>query len=170
VIRHLLIAATFVLVTASSLSAQHAVFVVRHAERADAGMSGGTMMASDPELSAAGRSRAEALAAMLKDAGITGIFVTEYKRTQQTAAPIAKATGLEPIVVGARDVSALVSQLKAWKGNALVIGHSNTVGEVMAGLGAGAAVKIADEEYDNLFVVFGGTLVRLRYGVGIDRK
>jgi hypothetical protein len=41
---------------------------------------------------------------------------------------------------------------------------------VIAGLGAGAAVKIADEEYDNLFVVFGGTLVRLRYGVGIDRK
>ena len=60
----------------------------RHAERADSGAGG---MASDPPLSAAGRARAESLAAMLKDTKLTAIFTTEFKRTQETAAPVAAA-------------------------------------------------------------------------------
>ena len=44
----------------------------------------------DPDLSDAGRARAESLANVLKDAGITAIYATELKRTQQTAAPLAR--------------------------------------------------------------------------------
>ena len=40
---------------ASSAAAQSVVFVVRHAERADAAAGGNAMMAADPELSPAGR-------------------------------------------------------------------------------------------------------------------
>lgn len=145
--------------------AQQTIFVVRHAERADAGTAGATMMANDPELSEAGRARAQSLAAALKDAKITAIYTTEYKRTRQTAEPLASALGLEVTVVPARDMAALVEKLKG-AGNALVVGHSNTVGPILERLGVADPVTLGDEDYDNLFVVVRGekpTLVRLHF-------
>ena len=61
-----------------------------------AALVGATSMANDPDLSDVGRTRAQALATALKDAGVTAIFVTEYKRTQQTAEPLAKLLGIQP--------------------------------------------------------------------------
>jgi phosphohistidine phosphatase SixA len=141
------------------------VFVVRHAERADAGAGSSPMMASDPDLSEAGKARAQSLAATLKDAKITAIYTTQYKRTRQTAEPLAAALGLQLSVVPAADVAGLIAKVKAG-GNALVVGHSNTVGEIVAGLGVAEPVKLADNEYDNLLVVIPGekpTLVRLHF-------
>jgi hypothetical protein len=60
----------------------------------------------------------------------------------------------------------LIEKLKGATGNALVVGHSNTVGEVIAGLGVIEPVKLQDTDYDNLFVVVTGekpTLVRLHF-------
>ena len=115
------------------------------------------MMAADPDLSdtRAGQ-RAESLAAMLKDAGITAIFATEFKRTQQTAAPLAKALGITVTTVPAKDMAALVEKLKAATGKVLVVGHSNTVPEIMSGARRDAAVTIGDAEFDNLFIVVTG--------------
>ena len=160
------IAALLVLTTAGTAAAQGTVFVVRHAERADSGTMAGTTMASDPDLSEAGKARAETLAAMLKDAGIKAIYTTEFKRTQQTAAPLAKALGIEATVIPAREMKSLVEKLRAGTAPALVVGHSNTVGETIAALGVAEPVKVGDADYDNLFIVAGGakpTLVRLRF-------
>lgn len=160
-----IVAAAFLLLSlATSAAAQQAVFLVRHGERADAGTAGATMMKTDPELSAAGRARAETLAAMLRDAGIRAIFVTEYKRTQQTAEPLAKALGITPTIVTSRDTAALAAAIQAAKGNVLVVGHSNTVADVIASLGLTTPVRIGDDEYDNLFVVAGDTLLHLHFG------
>src|SRR5438034_5089788 len=104
------------------------VFIVRHAEKAATG-------GNDPELSVAGQKRAEALARILKDSQITAVFVTEFKRTQQTAAPTAKTAHLSPTVVPAGDTPALVSKLRALNGNALVVGHGNTIPDLMKALG-----------------------------------
>ena len=84
------------------------VIVVRHAERADDGASPGTSMAAspDPELSEAGKARALKLAAMLGDAGIVAIYTTEYRRTKNTAAPLAAKAGVPAEVVLARDAAA----------------------------------------------------------------
>ena len=164
--RVLFLALAAVLTIAATASAQNTIFVVRHAERADAGSGSSPMMASDPDLSDAGKARAESLAAALKDAGITAIYTTEYKRTKQTAEPLAKALGIQATAVPARDMPALIEKLKTGTGNALVIGHSNTVGEVIAALGVTEPVKLADNDYDNLFVVVRGskpTLVRLHF-------
>jgi broad specificity phosphatase PhoE len=143
-----------------------AVFLVRHAERADATSGGTMMMASDPDLSEAGHARAARLAAMLRDAGITGIFTTEYKRTRQTAEPLARRLGIEPVAIPAKDVAALLEKLKGASGNVLVVGHSNSVPGVIEALGVTGPIAIADDEFDNLFIVTPGTparLVRLRY-------
>jgi phosphohistidine phosphatase SixA len=146
--------------------AQGAVFVVRHAERADTTTATPPKMATDPDLSQAGRARADSLAAMLKDAGVNAIFVTEFKRTQQTAAPLATALGLAPVIVPAKDTAGLVARLKQDGATALVVGHSNTVPEIVAALGVATAVTVADDEYDNLFIVTRGAVPRaihLRY-------
>jgi broad specificity phosphatase PhoE len=147
-------------------SAQDVVVVVRHAERGDSGTSGGSMMSADPDLSDAGRRRAEALAAMLKDASITAIFTTEFKRTQATAAPLAKALGITPTVIGSREHDKLIQAVKAASGNVLVVGHSNTVPAIVKDLGVATPVSVADSEFDDLFVVTRGAapaVLRLNY-------
>lgn len=145
------------------LDAQSATFVVRHAERADAGMMAAA--GADPDLSTAGRSRADDLAAALRDARITAIFVTEFKRTRQTAEPLAKSLGLEPTVVSSKDTPGLVQRIRAATGNVLVVGHSNTVPAIIKAM-TGEIVTVEDSDYDNLFVVTAGptaSVLRLHY-------
>jgi broad specificity phosphatase PhoE len=159
-------AALLTLTLAVNASAQSTIFVVRHAERADTASGGAPMMAADPELSDAGRARAESLATVLKDANITAIFTTEFKRTQQTAAPLAKALGIRITPIGSRDAAKLTQALKGASGNALVVGHSNTVPAIIRDLGASDPVTLGDGDYDNLFVVTMGApahVVRLHF-------
>jgi broad specificity phosphatase PhoE len=146
--------------------AQGTIFVVRHAERADTSTGAPATMATDPDLSDTGHARAASLASMLKDARISAIFVTEYKRTQQTAAPLAKALGITPTVFAANDMAELMARLKKSDGSALVVGHSNTVPDVIAALGVAAPVAVGDAEFDNLFIVTSQSpprVIQLRY-------
>ncbi|MBK9242693.1 MAG: histidine phosphatase family protein [Acidobacteria bacterium] len=142
------------------------VIVVRHAERADDGASPGTSMTAspDPELSEAGKARAQKLAAMLGDAGIAAIYTTEYRRTKDTGAPLAAKVGVAAEVVLARDAAALIAKITSHKtGAVLVVGHSNTVPAVVKALG-GSAVTMADDEYDSMyFVAANGTTTRIRF-------
>lgn len=147
-------------------SGQGVVFLVRHAERADAGMAAAKMAGADPELSDAGKARAASLAALLKDAKITAIFTTEYKRTRDTAQPLAAATGIASTAVVSKDATSLIDKVKASAGNVLVVGHSNTLPEIIKALGIGEPVSIAEDQFDNLFVVVRGpkpALLRLHY-------
>jgi broad specificity phosphatase PhoE len=150
-------------------AADQVIFVVRHAERADGGAAAGGMMASsDPPLSAAGIERARRLAALLVSADVRSIFITEFARTRQTAAPLAEAAQITATAVSAKDAAALSRRVRAAPGNVLVIGHSNTVPELLKQLGVKTPITIADNEYDNLFVIVRPdagepTLIRLRY-------
>lgn len=167
-LRHVLV---FLFLLGAALDAaakQSIVFVVRHAERADGGRpSGMSQGPADPDLSPAGKARAERLAAMLKDAEISRIFVTEFKRTQQTAAPLAASSDVEPSIVPAKNVAALVRQLKSSGRPALVVAHSNTVPDILKALGVRKNIEIADDEYDKLFIVVLGSsepvLVTLKF-------
>ena len=135
------------------------VFFVRHAEKATTG-------SEDMDISDAGRARAESLANLLKDAEISAIYTTELKRTQQTAAPLAKALHLEPAVIPAKDQPALIEKLKGSSGNILVVGHGNTIPTLIKTLGIATPIDIADNDYDNLFVVLlegNPRLIRLHY-------
>jgi broad specificity phosphatase PhoE len=161
--RRLIAAAALILGLAANTSAQPTVFLVRHAERADGGSTSGSMMAADPDLSGAGTLRAQALARMLKDAKITAIYTTEFKRTKQTAAPLATLTGVRATEVSSKDLPGLLKKIRAGTGNVLVVGHSNTIPAVLKDLGIAEPVTIDDAEYDNLLIVTRGTLVRLRY-------
>ena len=152
----LLLSAPFAFCTAT-------VILTRHAEKTES-------PTKNPPLSPAGERRAKVLATMLADAGVSAIFVSEYLRTQQTAAPLAELDHIDPQVVAANDPAALVTAIRARSdGVVLVVGHSNTVPEIIARLG-GPTVTIVDSDYDNLFVLtLGGQktqLLRLHYGEG----
>jgi len=151
---------------AATAAAQQTVFVVRHAERADTAAGAAPTMAADPELSDAGRARAESLAAALEDAEVVAIFATEFKRTQATAAPLAKALGLQVTTISSKEPAKLIQAVKSAGGNVLVVGHSNTVPAIVKDLGVAAPITVGDAEYDNLFVVTLGatpSVLRLHY-------
>ncbi len=137
------------------------VILVRHAEKAS--------NAPDAVLSSQGQQRADCLAHVLKDAGIKRIYVSDAKRTQQTADPLAKALGLKPVVVPAKDVNTLVRDVfYGAGGNALVVGHSDTLPQVIKRVQAGTIPPLGENEYDSLYVltVLEGSstpAVKLRY-------
>jgi phosphohistidine phosphatase SixA len=150
------------LAVSSRAAAQEAVYVVRHAERAD--------QSADSLLSPAGIARAALLARMLRDAGITHVFTSELRRTIETAGPLVAALHLTPQKLNGTDVPALAAKLSALGAHdrALVVGHSNTVPEILRALHVGTPITIADSEFDNLFIVVTHinrppTLLRLKY-------
>jgi broad specificity phosphatase PhoE len=153
----LILSISLLLVTAAN--AAPVIFIVRHAEKTRAG-------GNDPDLSLQGRKRADALAHILKDSQITAVFVTEFKRTQETAAPTAKASHVSPRVVSANDIGALIEKLRASNGNALVVGHGNTIPDLLKALGVTTPVSIPEDDYTEIFAVLVGDapqLLRLHY-------
>ena len=142
--------------------AQEAIYVVRHAERAD--------QSADSALSSEGVGRSYTLRDMLKDAGITRIFTSELRRTLETAMPLASAIHLTPQQVASADAEALAARISASgpRDRVLVVGHSNTVPALLRALHVDASITIADEDYDNLFIVVPQkdgrpVLLRLKY-------
>jgi broad specificity phosphatase PhoE len=131
---------------AAAADAAPVVFIVRHAEKTTGG-------GNDPELSPAGHKRADALGRILQDSQITAIFVTEFKRTQETAAPTAKETHITPTIVPSADIAGLALKLRAMNANALVVGHGNTIPDLMKALGIAMPINIPDADYTEIFVV-----------------
>ncbi len=127
------------------------IYLVRHAEKA-------STPADDPALDSLGQARARSLADALKDAGVRRVVVTQYRRTGLTAAPLASAAGVTPIVVdtrmgGAAHVKAVADSARAARGESvLVVGHSNTIPLIVRELG-GTAEPLTDDDYDDLFIV-----------------
>src|SRR5215472_15864198 len=128
------------LLLAAAADAAPVIFIVRHAGKASTG-------GNDPDLSLQGQKRADALAQILKDSQIRSVFVTEFKRTQETASPTAKAAHVSPSVVPANDIGALIEKLRALDGNALVVGHGDTIPELLKALGIATPGSLPDDDY-----------------------
>jgi broad specificity phosphatase PhoE len=124
------------------------IYLVRHAEKDAAG--------KDPALTAQGRARAQNIAAILEKAGIGSIFSSATMRTRQTAQPLATRAGLEVQTYDARAPKALVETVKALNGAVLVVGHSNTLPELVRLFGGAPGTDIADNEYDRLYQLIAG--------------
>lgn len=128
------------------------IVVVRHAEKADT--------TGNSALTAAGIARAEALRVALAAFPLQGIFVSEYRRTALTAAPTAAAMGLTPVAVPiqgnkAAQATATAAAIRAMAPGsaALVVGHSNTVGPLIAALGGPEVSALCDGEHATLFLL-----------------
>lgn len=137
------------------------LYVVRHADRLNA--------TDTSSLSAEGLARAEALAVVLRDAGLTRIYVTEKARTAQTAAVTAERLAIRPTVIPSADLEGLVDSLRACRGEVvLVVGHAQTIPPLLQAMDVHQPVSVLRDVYDDLFVVtvspFRSALARLKYG------
>lgn len=140
------------------------VFVVRHAEK---------LNPADGEspLSPEGEERAALLASTLAKIHVQRIYATRKVRTQQTVAPLAKAFGLEPVIMEPGAVDELVARIKGEdKGMViLVCGHSNTVPDIVRKLSGIEVDGMPEDRFDRLYKVViapdgKATMEEMRYG------
>lgn len=135
------------------------VFLVRHAERA-------TEPAQDPPLTEAGKARAEALARLLSGAGVKAVYTSQFARTRLTAEPLAKLLGIpvnpvplalkpdKPREVSEQSIRELKGKIEGHAGEAvLVVGHTNSIPDLIRELGGDVVPNIPEDKFDNLFVV-----------------
>jgi phosphohistidine phosphatase SixA len=151
------------------------VFLARHAEKE-------TTPPEDPPLTTAGQERAQTLMRMLAGTGIKTIYTSQFLRTRQTAEPLAKQLGVDVTVLAIkmddknpRKVSdqsyvEVVNKVYERAGESvLIVGHSNTLSEIIKRLGGDMMPSIDDKEFDDLFVVTiyakgKAKVLRLKYG------
>ena len=125
------------------------LIIVRHAERDNSG--------ADPALNAAGLARATELARLLSQVPVAAIYSTPFNRTRQTVQPLATAKGIS---ITEYDPTKPYPQLltevssSAHSRVAVIVGHSNTVPEMLKELSKNTFnVTITEDKYDNLFIV-----------------
>lgn len=137
-------------------SCSRTVYVVRHAEKEVAG-NNTAMTANNPELSEAGKVRAIVLREELKKKRVVHIYSTNTIRTISTAKPLSEQSGIPVQLYNTTDsLEYFINSVKAMKkGNVLIVGHSNTVDDVVNKLCGETKIAgdLADTEYDNLFIV-----------------
>lgn len=143
-------------------SCSHTYYVVRHAEK-------GTTPANDPPLTAAGEQRAQVLKDSLATKNIAYIFSTNTVRTKSTAEPLRNLLSLSTQIYGPMPDSAFIAQLKGLKRSTLIVGHSNTVDNIVNGLTNANTITsdLPESEFNNLFVItykrFLGTRIRFKH-------
>ncbi len=136
------------------------IVLVRHAERLN--------NTDTTPLSPAGFQRARALRHALDSAGIQGIFVSDKLRSRQTADSLRIAHALPQIQIPKDSIAQLVDSLRGRSGQRLlVIGHSDTVPQIIAAYGV-EPPAVSENEFDKMFILTvrqrSTKLLRLQYG------
>jgi len=141
------------------------VIIVRHAEKNIEPNN------PDPDLSPAGQARAQEIARIFGDSRVQAIYATQFKRTQQTVAPLSARVGVPVITVDAKQSTELARRiLSNNRGQTVFIaGHNNTVPEIVNILSGENFPIIPESEYDNMFIVtmyrFGkAKVLKVKYG------
>jgi broad specificity phosphatase PhoE len=111
--------------------------------------------ATDPDLTSEGHAAAQALAKWLSRNPPRAIFVSDTKRARQTAAPAATRFRVTPIVYDPRDTAALLASVQAQRGTVLIVGHSNTVPDIVAGLGGERPAPLVHEDFGDIWHIQG---------------
>jgi 2,3-bisphosphoglycerate-dependent phosphoglycerate mutase len=128
---------------------QTTFILVRHAEKVADG-------SKDPALTTEGLLRAEKFAELFSKTNIQEIYSTNYIRTKETVAPLAKLKELEVKPYGWKDPDQLLEKMiNEHQGHTIVIsGHSNTT-PVLANLllGKEQFSQFDDSDYSNILVI-----------------
>jgi broad specificity phosphatase PhoE len=142
--------------TAAPQAAREEVFyVMRHLQKA---------AGTDPGLTEQGQACAARLADEMAGSGVRAIYASTTRRARETAAPLAARLGVEPAEYDPRDTAALLARVRSEAGSVLVVGHSNTVPDIVAGLGGARPADLAEDRYGEVWWVArsGGAVTVLR--------
>jgi broad specificity phosphatase PhoE len=124
------------------------VYVIRHLQKATG---------DDPPLTGDGAAGAQKLSDLLANKKVTAIYATQTKHAMQTAEPLAQRLHLSIQAYDPKDPAALAGKVAKQKGAALIVGHSNTVPELVAKFGGKQPAPLADTDYGTVFVVRAGS-------------
>lgn len=131
-----------------------AFYVMRHLHK-DAG--------PDPALSPEGWRCSRRLGEELADAGIGAVYVTATRRALETGVYVAERADTVPLPYDASDMAGLVARVRATAGSVLIVGHSNTVPDIVEGLGGTRPGDLGETSYGEVWRVArpsGATTVR----------
>ena len=144
--------------TATSAATEKAYHVMRHLNTPEG--------ERDPDLTDEGQRSAQLLAARFAQNPPTAIYVSSYKRTQQTAAPLAARLGITPKVYDPANTPALVQQVRAEPGTVLIVGHSNTVPDIIEQLGGQRPAPLVHADFGDIWTIRGTrrTVTRAKLG------
>lgn len=117
---------------------------------------------ADPDLTAEGKASADALVHWFRGKPLKAIYVSDYKRTRQTATPLAAERGIAVTVYDPRDTPGLIAKVKAEGGPVLIVGHSNTVPEIVEKLGGERPADLTHPDFGDVWTVSGGLSVRVK--------
>jgi broad specificity phosphatase PhoE len=109
--------------------------------------------ATDPDLTAEGRAQANALPGWFAGDPPSAIYVSDTKRARQSAAPLAAALGITPKIYDPANTPALVAMVKTEPGAVLIVGHSNTVPDIVQQLGGTRPDPIAHDQFGDIWHV-----------------
>ncbi|MFO7565740.1 MAG: histidine phosphatase family protein [Enhygromyxa sp.] len=150
------------------------VYIVRHAEKQAVSKDAPAAQRKDPPLSQAGQLRALGLIEDVPVREIEAVYVTDTRRSRDTASAVVAVNGVRPIIYPPKDVLGLADRIRKRRGQSvLVVGHSNTIPPLIAELGIEAPIVIPESQYGDLWVVTltGGEakLEVRRYGESVER-
>lgn len=117
-------------------------YFIRHFEK---------QQGSDPHLTALGKQQAQALIVALKGKALSKIYSTQYKRTLESAGPLAVERGLEINIYAPTKLELLAEQISQ-QNNILVVGHSNTTAQIIRLMG-GQLADLSEADYGQLFIL-----------------
>ena len=149
--KRLIFAMTMALFFVSTAVAQDELttfIMVRHAEKANDGT-------NNPGLTEEGAARADRLKAVLSASEISGVYSSPFKRTINTAKPLATDLNLEIKEYNPRGTDWINTLLSENKGKTILVsGHSNTTPvAVNFLLGEKKFEWLSEDEYDKIFIV-----------------
>ncbi|WP_157980772.1 SixA phosphatase family protein [Pseudidiomarina salinarum] len=118
------------------------LYFARHAQKEKA--------PSNPGLNQQGQRSAQQLADILEYAGVEAVLSTDYNRTRETAQPLAERLKLQVETYPTGDNEAFIRRLLDQRKTVLVVGHSNTVPELVR-LAGGQAPDLSERHYGDIF-------------------
>lgn len=127
--------------------AQPNIYVMRHLHT-PAGV-------SDPDLTAEGMKYAAAVEDWFQRDPPNAIYASSTKRAQQTVEPLARRLKLAPKIYDPRDTPGLLAAVSLETGTVLIVGHSNTVPDIIEKLGGKRPADLTHEDFGDIWHVTG---------------
>lgn len=149
----LALAGALIAASCAGKPAPHTIYVVRHFDTPEG--------VKDARLTPRGEARAQALVRWFEGKPLAAIYVTPFTRTRASAAPLAAATGLKPIDYDWTDDARLVEAVEGQRGDVLIVGHSNTVPEIVERFGGTRPGPLVHADFGDLWIVREGKSERV---------
>jgi len=121
-------------------------YVMRHLQKGEG---------QDPPLSAEGAGNARRLIGYFHTDPPRVIYVSTTRRARETAAPLAARLRVELRTYDPADTPGLIGRVRAERGPVLIVGHSNTVPEIVERLGGKRPTALTETDYGDLWRVWG---------------